>query len=57
VTHANDQHVIPTDSGEHLASPACPCRPRVDDGVPHRSGARVWIHTRWLDIEATEERD
>jgi hypothetical protein len=57
VTHANDQHVIPTDSGEHLASPACPCRPRVDDGVPHKSGARVWIHTRWLDIEATEEHD
>lgn len=39
----NDQHVIPT-SGEHALSDACWCSPRVDDGVPHPSGARVWIH-------------
>lgn len=50
MTHQNDQHVIPVGDGDHRASPDCPCGPRVDDGVPHKSGARVWIHTRWLDV-------
>lgn len=44
MSNPNDQHVIPTSGREHMAAPHCWCGPRVDDGVPHSSGARVWIH-------------
>lgn len=40
-----DQHVMPTTGREHLAAVDCWCSPRVDDGVPSSSGARVWIHS------------
>lgn len=57
MSHPNDQHVIPVGDGDHRASQDCSCGPRVDDGVPHPSGARVWIHRQWLDVEARDVDD
>lgn len=41
-----DAHVVPDDEeGDHELTTACPCEPRVDDGVPSGNG-RIWIHKR-----------
>lgn len=54
----SDQHVIPDkDTLEHEASPQCWCEPRVDDGVPHPSGDRVWIHKTWRECFADRDAD
>jgi hypothetical protein len=53
----DDQHVIPLFGRPHSVFPDCWCSPQVDDGVPHSSGARVWIHHTEENVMETKIRD